>query len=562
MKIETEDLTEKITPSQESSLVRDITQKYDKYNDLRISQLDDARIMRETIYNTDIPKFNGWDNKVALPDIYELAQTLKSHISENLYSHPEAMFDVSGTTPESQNFANKQKSMLVNTFEQMKLEDEIEKAIDSIVETGECTLFVGWETKIKHTRRALSLEEQLQNFSGKTFKVEEKLIYDNAKVKHIKYDDFVFDKYDKDNWDRCSKIYRTYSTIDELRSDKANNLLTEEKLETLKGVVAGKKNRNSDKAVEENKVEILEFWGDLELEDGTLLKNWLAVVAARGEIIRFEPNPFVINPFIHANIIESPETGRGISPLRVALILNNISSTILNKQIDALALMMNPPYLAPKGCFSGTQDVQPGKIIEYDAALMPNQPIPLSFDKAMVGWDFLNYFKSTIESATGIFKNMTGNVQSYARTATELNYSASGQEARLNMLLDTINRKVIVPMVEKTADIIANFKLGTEIIGIHEKGQTSFLEIDDKIRNGNYIYRYGDRKATFERKLRLKELFDVVKSFAEVPEVAQRVDWLECFKFALEQYGIENAENFLKNEQTNVYQTSLLNMNT
>lgn len=115
---------------------------------------------------------------------------------------------------------------------------------------------------------------------------------------------------------------------------------------------------------------------------------------------------------------------------------------------------------------------------------------------------------------------------------------------------------------KKTADIIANFKLGTEIIGIHEKGQTSFLEIDDKIRNGNYIYRYGDRKATFERKLRLKELFDVVKSFAEVPEVAQRVDWMECFKFALEQYGIENADNFLKNEQTNVYQTSLLNMNT
>ena len=562
MKIETEDLTEKITPSQESSLVRDITEKYDKYNDLRISQLDDARIMRETIYNTDIPKINGWDNKVALPDIYELAQTLKSHISENLYSHPEAMFDVSGATPESQTFANKQKSMLVNTFEQMKLEDEIEKVVDSIVETGECTLFVGWETKIKQTRRALSLEEQLQNQSGKTFTVEEKLIYDNAKIKHIKCEDFVFDKYDKDNWDRCSKIYRTYSTIDELRSDKANNLLTEEKLETLKGVVAGKKNRNPDKAVEENKVELLEFWGDLELEDGTWLKNWLAVVAARQEIIRFEPNPFVSNPFIHANIIESPETGRGISPLRVALILNNISSTILNKQIDALALMMNPPYLAPKGCFSGTQDVQPGKIIEYDAALMPNQPIPLRFDKAMVGWDFLNYFKSTIESATGIFKNMTGNVQSYARTATELNYSATGQEARLNMMLDAINRKVVVPMVEKTAEIIANFKLGTEVIGIHDKGRMSFLEIDDKIRNGNYIYRYGDRKASFERKLRLKELFDVVQSFAEVPEVAQRVDWMECFKFILEQYGIENAENFLKNEQTNVHQTSLLNMNT
>ena len=141
---------------------------------------------------------------------------------------------------------------------------------------------------------------------------------------------------------------------------------------------------------------------------------------------------------------------------------------------------------------------------------------------------------------------MAGNVQSAARTATELNYSANGQEARLNMLLDSINRKVIVPMVEKTAEIIANFKLGKEIIGINDHGKTSFLEIDDKIRNGSYIYRYGDRKASFERKLRLKELFDVVKSFAEVQEVAQNIDWLECFKFALEQYGIENANNFLK----------------
>lgn len=320
-------------------------------------------------------------------------------------------------------------------------------------------------------------------------------------------------------------------------------------MEILKGVVASRKSQNNDEnAVEGKKVEILEFWGDIELSDGTLLKNWLIVVAARREVIRFESNPFVINPFIHANIIESPRTGRGISPLRVALILNSLASTILNKQIDALTLMMNPPYLAPKGCFKGQQDVKPGKIIEYDAALMPTAPTPLAFDKAMVGWDFLNYFKSTIESATGIFKNMAGNLQSAERTATELNYSVSGQEARLNMILDSINRKIIVPMVEKTAEIISNFKLGKELIGVNDRGKTSFMEIDDNVRNGNYIYRYGDRRASFERKMRLKELFEVVQSFAQVPEVEQKIDWLECFKFALEQYGIENANNFLISE--------------
>ena len=546
MKIDISDETKNLAENDEKFLVGCITEKFDRFDSERSSQLTDIKLVRDAIYNSDIPKINGWDNRVVLPDIYELAQTLKSHISENLYSHPDAMFDVSGTSPLTQNYANRQKAMLVNTFEQMNIENEMEKIIDGIIETGESTLFVGWETKIKSTRRAKTFEEQVVSEDKKSFAVDEKLVYDNAMIKHIKSEDFVFDKFNSDNWDKCAKIYRTYLSIDEIFSDKANNTLDDAKLEVLKEVVAGKKYKNNDdKAVDGKKVEVLEYWGDIELADGTLLKNWLIVVAARKEIIRFESNPFVINPFIHANIIEAPQTGRGISPLRVALILNNIASTILNKQIDALALMMNPPYLAPKGCFKGQQDVKPGKIIEYDSALMPTAPTPLVFDKAMVGWDFLNYFKSTIESATGVFKNMAGNIQSAERTATELNYSVSGQEARLNMLLDAINRKIIVPMVEKTAEIISYFKLGKELIGVNDRGKTSFLEIDDEVRNANYVYRYGDRRATFERKLRIKELFEVVKSFAQVPEVEEKIDWLECFKFALEQYGIENANNFL-----------------
>ena len=546
MEITNDDLTLGIKPEDEILLVNEISEKYDRFEDYRMQQLTDIKLVRDAIYNPASQNVNGWGSKIELPDIYELAQTLKSHISENLYSHPDAMFDVSGTTPQTQSYANKQKAMLVNTFEQMNIENELEKVIDSIVETGECTLFIGWETVIKQTRRAKTIEEDMKNPDGKTFVLEDKVVYDNARVKFIKAEDFVFDKSNRDKWDSCAKIYRTYATIDEIFCDKSNNLLNKEKLEKLKGVVAKKKNRNDEKGIDENKLEILEFWGDIELSDGKILRNRLVTVAGRREIIRFEANPFVINPFIHANIIESPATGRGISPLKVALVLNNVSSTILNKQIDALALMINPPYLAPKGCFKGQQDVRPGKIIEYDAALMPAAPTPISFDKAMQGWDFLNYFKATTESATGIFKNMAGNLQEVQRTATELNYSVSGQEARLNMMLDAINRKIIIPMVEKTAEIIANFKFGDELIRIEDHGKYVFDRINDDVRNSNYIYRYGDRKASFERKTRLKELFEVVKSFAEVPTVAEQVDWLECFKFALEQYGIENANNFLK----------------
>ncbi len=550
MQLEMEDLTIQIDELEESHLVDRITRKFDNYESARSSQIADLAAVRNSIYEIKSPVHGAWDSKVDLPNMYELAQTLKAHITQNVYSHPETMFDVSGTSEESQAFANKQKAMLVKTFEEMNFELELEKIVNGIVEAGEATLFVGWDTKVKRTRRAQTFEEKLLDFNNKGFVIEEKVVYDNAKIKYIHPEDFVFDKYDADNWDSCSKIYRTYKTLDEIRCDKSNNYLNEMKLEDLKGVVA--KNSKRPTSFDNNKLEVFEFLGDIELKNGKTLKNWFITVAGRKHIIRFESNPFVINPFIHANIIENPATGRGISPIRVALVLNDISSEILNNQLDALALTMNPPYLAPKGCFRGQQNISPGKIIEYDAALMPTTPTPLNFDKAMVGWDFLNYFKTTIESATGVFKNMSGNIQDQARTATELNYSASGQESRLNMILEEINRKIIIPAVEKTADIIANFKLGKETIAVNEHGQTSFIEIDDSIRNANYIYRYGDRKATFERKNRFKELFEVVQAFAQVDVIAQNIDWLECFKFALEQYGIENVNNFLLDKGTTI----------
>ncbi len=37
------------------------------------------------------------------------------------------------------------------------------------------------------------------------FVVEDRVVYDNAKVKFINYDDFVFDKSGVDNWDTLFK---------------------------------------------------------------------------------------------------------------------------------------------------------------------------------------------------------------------------------------------------------------------------------------------------------------------------------------------------------------------
>lgn len=537
-----------LTPLEEDKLVKSVISAFDKFDDARSSQLDDLTALRNAIYKTGTK--NRTKSEFMLPDVWELAQTLKSHLMENLYSNPEGMFDVSGSNLQSQSAANAQKAMLVNYFEKMNVADEIEKIVDSVVECGEATLVVGWQTKTKTIRRPKSLAEQISNPQDDAFILEEKVIFDGPQVRFIPAEDFVFDPQRVDSFDNAVKIYRTYSSISEIKANKLNNLLDERKIKELANLTLSKPLQvnfledNTPKSTKGDTLEILEYWGNITI-DGCIYENMLVVVAGRKEIIRLEQNPFITQPFVHASIMRDPSTARGISPLKIALGISDIASTILNKQLDALSLIINPPYLAPKGCFKGNQEVTPGKIIEYDAALMPNQPIPLNFSSALQGWDFINFFKSSIESATGIFKTMAGNLASTSRTATEINYSASGQSARLNMLIDSISRKILIPMVEKTAEIIANFKIGEEEIMTQNDGKIEFIKISDVIRHGDYVYRYGDRKASIERKYRFKELFDIVSQFAQNSNFAKNINYVECFKFALEQYGVENPSSFL-----------------
>lgn len=550
-----EDQTAVFSDEQKSALAGKIAKKFDELNDARQNQINDIKKVRDAIYCRRNTNEDVWHSNIKLPDLYELAQTLKAYVWENLYSNPEAMFDVSGKSPDSQIHAPAQKAMLVNVFDDMKVQYEIEKAVDNIIETGEATLFVGWETKSKQVRRHKTIVEnfiddvsnELLETEVDKFVVEEQVIFDGPRVRSINTENFVFDSTRKNNWDSCAKIYKTWMTPQEIFDNEVYELAQDKKDRLVSLISESKKNKNSDeKIVKDSQIEVLEYWGDIKIDDGTVLKNMLITVAGRDSVIRCESNPYISNPFINLSLIEDPETKRGISPLRVALVLNEISSDILNRQLDALALVMNPPYLAPKGCFSGKQEVSPGKIIEYEASMMPQAPVALNFDTAIKGWDFITFFGQTLESSTGIFNNMSGDLQSSSRTATELNYSVSGQTTRLNMIIDTINRKLVLPMVEKVADLLANFKYGEETILVNQKGIIQYIPIDDGIRTADYVYKYGDRKVTLDRKNRFNELYSIITDFSKVPEVEQQIDWLECFKYALEQYGIENSENFLK----------------
>jgi hypothetical protein len=218
--------------------------------------------------------------------------------------------------------------------------------------------------------------------------------------------------------------------------------------------------------------------------------------------------------------------------------------------VDALKLIINKPYLAPKGSITGKINIKEGSIIEYDPVLMPKEPIPLDFKDALVGWDFLRFFEEKIESATGVFKYMTGDTNSsHARTATETTGLIQAQSMRIAKEIDILNFKVKVPVIRKIAELMANFSFDIKEIKItRNNGDIDFVVIDECVRQGSYEYIIGDSTSITERKFKLKENLEILYEFSKNPEVAPKVKWIEVLKWAFEQLGSTDPNMFIRED--------------
>ena len=539
--MKTLEFQQSITLPDKSYLKNKISELFEELDSQRQKQKQDIKDVEDAIFLNSQDKFQ-------MTDLFELYQTFKAHIWENLYSNIELLFDVRGLNEKSEKNALLQKHNLQKYFELAKLQNVLDDAIDFLIRKSEAIIFVGWCTKEKFVRRKKDLPIIDKN-GKKTQKtkrqivVERQKIYDGLDLRAIDPENIVFDV-DNQNY----FIYQTFVTMSELESIQGFNNLDEQTLRDIKTYV-GKQNTNSIKGIVDDKIELLEYWGDIKLPDGNIAKNQVIVIAARQFVIRQELNPYIINPFVVMEILKDPETKRGFVYLKTALPMKEKSQQIFINQLRALEFITNPAYLAPKGAFANSeQNAEPGKIIEYEASLMPQAPVPLNMTGALQGWEFLSYLKNIEETSTGIFKNFTGVIDK-ARSATEVQATVGGQNSRLAMIIDQINQYLIIPVVEKSADLIANLIFDKEEIFVveDEKQRTEF--IDDNVRGGEYKYLYGDRNAMQIRKFKVKEMFDICANILKAfPELKNSINSLEAFKFVLEQYGYDNFERFKKNE--------------
>ena len=567
--IEKDNSTKKLNPSEEANLVKRISSKFVSLNSARSKNLEMASdLANEIFFKNDFKsisdKTQKWKAKIKMCKMFMFYQTLKAFIWRNTYANVNSMFDVSGENHDSNNASNKQKAMLVDIFEKMGFQKTCDQIIDNALLYGELISFTAWKKNYQEYRRPIEFFQNLffQDVNklprileaiskGKNYWTDMKKIYDNPYVYSVNPADLVFDPSQKDNWDSCPKIYRTYKTPQDIINNKYYSLSEDiaKEINALVKDTNSKYTNNPQDVVKGGTVEILEHWGDLKLSDGTLLKNWHTVVVARKYLVLFEKNERLINPFSYGAFITDPESKRGISPLYSILSLAHFQEELMNRTCNLQALNENPPLLAPEGFFDEDEiTLYPGKIIEYGDNLSPSAAFKQFTFNSNVFMEDISFLNDLMAEVSGIFPNMIGSVEyTSSKTATEINTKTQGQMIRLSMLVDTINQDLIIPNVEKVAKLCADFKSGIETIFVNQDNKQELIEIDDFVRQGDYKYTYADSSMTAQKSEQADLVVQSVERFASlIPLNIQ-----EIFIWYFEQKGVDNPERFLAEMQQN-----------
>lgn len=551
----------KLTQEEKEQLASKISSKFVTLNSERSENLEMAsNLANEIFFKNDFKsltdKNQKWKAKIKMCKTFMFYQTLKAFIWRNTYANVNSMFDVSGENHDSNNASNKQKAMLVDILEKMGYQKTCDQIIDNALLYGELISFTAWKKKFEEYRRPIDFFKNLfsQDFAklpqileaiknGKNYWVDSRKIYDNPFIYAVNPADLVFDSSQKDNWDSCPKIYRSYKTASEIINNKYYNFTDEEKAEILELPTSASQNPQIKDVVNGSTIEVLEHWGDLKLPDGVVLHNWHAVVVARKNLAFFGKNESIINPFSYGAFITDPETKRGISPLYSVLSLAHLQEELMNRTCNLQTLNENPPLLAPEGFFDEDEiNLYPGKIIEYGDNLTPSGAFQqLTFNSNIFLQD-IEFLNDLMAEVSGIFPNMIGSVEtSGTKTATEINTKTQGQMIRLAMLVDTINQDLIIPNVEKVAKLCADFKSGIETVFVNHESKQEVIEIDDFVRQGDYKYMYADSSMTTQKSEQADIVIQAIEKFSSLIPLNLQ----EIFIWYFEQKGVDSPERFL-----------------
>lgn len=510
------------------NICEDINNKAKQWSrDVEEVREDYERVVRE-IY----PSTNEYKAEVKLiPDVYEQRQSLRANIFKATYQNYDGMFDIEGLDPESHEMSAMLKSALVHDCYRIDLQSTLDKILDDYMDKGEAAWFAHWTQKVEQRRYQAEVPVMGVDELGQPIvigmeyenRVQDEIVYEGADVDRIDPLNLFFDKSQKNHWQSCGKIYREFVPLSFILSNK-DYKLTRDEIADLKEMVQQANKETTDDYTEDyhnidtkvigSTVEVMEYYGDYIIpSNGDVARNVIIVVIAGKYLAKLDESLYPVCPIGYTCYNERPDSLRGQTPLKPALLLNELENKCMDLTMESWLLTVNPPVMAQKGIINSGLIWEPGGIVEYsnDELNDVRMPQPMNFSAGLRGFDFENFFKRKMEGATGVSPYMQGTGGTGGvRTASESTYIYSGQTTRLSREAYLFSHNVVVPIIWAIFKLKKEYQTTDDVVPVIRDGIQDFYDITEQVRNGHYVFMIGNAQTSVEREGAVQKLFQLM----------------------------------------------------
>lgn len=232
-------------------------------------------------------------------------------------------------------------------------------------------------------------------------------------------------------------------------------------------------------------LELAEYW----------TKDRVYTVLQRKLVIRNEPNPFGVIPFLSCTMSDVLDGFFGIG---IAALIGNeqrMQQGVANAFLDDLSLNLNGMFLRKRGSNVPTQQLRmrPGGIIDADddkgVTLMQRNPVLVGETQAVLQASDSRAARRTAANEQAVQGVMPSQNSSITRTATGVSTMSSGTGTRLQNIIEQFSYQVFVPLLDAVHKMNGQFlrpdqinKILTKELGIAYQG-----DVLDLI-NGQYDF--------------------------------------------------------------------------
>lgn len=297
-------------------------------------------------------------------------------------------------------------------------------------------------------------------------------------------------------------------------------------------------------------VELIEFWGDIHLENET--HHNVVVTMCGGNLLRFEPNPYWCGkPFVvgtHTPLSRQPYAMGALQPNLGMLHELNI---ITNQRLDNLEIAIDQMYTLRSDGLLQPEDVftEPGKVflVSDHNDIQPLQNMSANF---MVTYQEASYLESTIDKNFGTGNYVGANAARSGERVTAEEVAAVREAGgnRLNGVHKHIEDTALLLVLDKLMQLVRQFTVKPQSVRVAGKDAGAYdyyeLDVEDLGKPIKLIPVGSDH--VLERKAYIEDRLAFVQAVAQIPEMAQMVDYKRMMTDLLQHWGFEEPEAYLK----------------